>query len=170
MMFLKYFTVIVLVAFACLFANAAEFYPLTKAEKLVRSALKEKDIKIIGEVEVNEANSNNRNIVIYRCSRNDGGDEFYAVFTHAKGRYDMFDYVLIANMEFVINKIKVVKYRSEHGGEIASKKWLQQFENYSSGDLYYEDQISALSGATISAMSITRDIPKTLKILKNSCK
>jgi Na+-translocating ferredoxin:NAD+ oxidoreductase RnfG subunit len=169
-MVIKYFTIIILVAFATFNANATNFYPLSKAEKLVKSALKEKDIEIIGEVEVKESNPNNRNIVIYRCSRKNGGDEFYAVFTHAKGRYDMFDYLMIADKEFVISKIKVVKYRSEHGGEIASKKWLEQFVNYSSGDLYYEDQISALSGATISAMSITRDIPKTLKILKNSCK
>jgi len=72
-------------------------------------------------------------------------------------------------LNFAVEKIKVLKYRSEHGGEIASKKWLEQFENYSKGELRYKKEISALSGATISANSIVEDIPKVLKILKISC-
>lgn len=84
------------------------------------------------------------------------------------GRFDLFDYLLVTSEDFTIKKVKILKYRSEHGGEIASKKWLAQFENYSSGGLQYGRDISSLSGATISGSSLVNDIPKALNILKNS--
>ena len=82
----------------------------------------------------------------------------------------MFDYLVTVNLAFEIEKVKVLKYRSEHGGEIASKKWLQQFTGYSTGELKYKKDISAISGATISASSITSDIQIVLKILKTNLK
>ena len=135
---------------------------------MVKIALKEKDVTSIKMIEVSASEIKSEPLSIYRISRADGED-FYAVFTQAQGRYDMFDYMMSVNLEFTIEKVRVLKYRSEHGGEIASKKWLTQFENYASGELRYKKEISALSGATISANSIVADIPKVLKILKNSC-
>ena len=108
-------------------------------------------------------------MVIYRFKQTGSGQNLYAVFAQAKGRFDFFDYLVVTNENFVIKKVKVLKYRSEHGSEIASKKWLVQFENYSLGELQYGKEISALSGATISANSIVTDIPKVLKILQSSC-
>ena len=89
--------------------------------------------------------------------------------TQAKGRYDYFDYLVVVSNHFEVQRVSILKYRSEYGGEIASKKWLRQFENYASGELRYKKEISALSGATISANSLVEDIPKVLKILKYSC-
>ncbi len=145
-----------------------DFYSEKKALKMVKNALKEKNINIVEIVDVKYSSGKQEPVKIYRISKVEA-DDFYAVFTQAKGRYDFFDYLIIANLEFTIEKVKVLKYRSEHGGEIASKKWLMQFENYSSGNLRYKKEISALSGATISANSIVADIPKVLKILKSSC-
>ena len=147
---------------------ATEFFPEKQALKMVKIALKEKDISLIEKVDAVDFFGKTDPVVIYRFSRTEG-DDFYAIFTQASGRYEKFDYLVAVNLEFAIEKIRVLKYRSEYGGEIASKKWLGQFENYASGELRYKKEISALSGATISANSIVADIPKVLKILKNSC-
>ena len=149
-------------------SNALEFYPEKQALRMVKIALKEKDVTLVEKVDVSDFLGRTYPLVVYRFSKV-VGDDFYAVFTQAKGRYDMFDYLIAVNLEFAIKKIRVLKYRSEHGGEVASKKWLEQFENYSSGELRYKKEISALSGATISANSIVADVPKVLKILRNNC-
>jgi len=145
-----------------------DFYSEKKALKIVKNALKEKNINIVEIIDIKYSSGKPEPVKMYRMRKVEA-DDFYAVFTQSKGRYDLFDYLIIVNLEFSIEKVKVLKYLSEHGGEIASKKWLRQFENYSSGDLRYKKEISALSGATISANSIVADIPKVLKILKSSC-
>lgn len=146
-----------------------DFYPEKQAVKMVKIALKEKDISFQEKLLATETLGKEEPVIIYKLKRNDGTN-FYAVFTQASGRYDPFDYLLTVSENFIIEKVRVLKYRSEHGGEIASRKWLRQFENYSSGDLLYKKDISALSGATVSAGSITKDIPLVMKILKRNCK
>ncbi len=149
-------------------SSASDFYPEEQALKMVKIALKEKAVTLVETIDASAANDKGDPLVIYRFNRENGND-FYAVFTQAMGRYDKFDYLLAVDENFAIEKVRILKYRSEHGGEIASKKWLKQFENYSSGELRYKKEISALSGATLSAGSIVADIPKVLKILKDSC-
>ncbi|MCF6331960.1 MAG: FMN-binding protein [Draconibacterium sp.] len=163
-----FFSIVPLLLIGGIQSSAEEFYPEKQALKMVKIALKEKDITLVEKVDVTDFFGKTDIVVIYRIRRI-GGDDFYAVFTQATGRYEKFDYLITVNLDFAIEKIRVLKYRSEHGGEIASKKWLEQFKNYSSGELRYKKEISALSGATISANSIVEDIPKVLKILKNSC-
>ncbi|NQU54954.1 MAG: FMN-binding protein [Bacteroidetes bacterium] len=162
------FSIVFLLLTGSFQSSADDFYPEMLALKMVKIALKEKDISLVGKIETAASNVKTNPVEIYRISRTNGED-FYAVFTQAQGRYEMFDYLVAVNLDFTIEKIRVLKYRSEHGGEIASKKWLSQFENYASGELRYKKEISALSGATISAGSIVADIPKVLKILKDSC-
>ncbi|NOR75133.1 MAG: FMN-binding protein [Draconibacterium sp.] len=147
--------------------SAVEFYPEKQALRMVKIALKEKEVTLVEKIDVIDFFGKTDRVVIYRFNRT-GGEDFYAVFTQASGRYEKFDYLIAVNLDFAIEKIRVLKYRSEHGGEIASRKWLEQFENYSSGSLRYKKEISALSGATISANSIVDDVPKVLEILKRN--
>ena len=97
-----------------------------------------------------------------------GNDEFYyAVFTQAMGRFDLFDYMVLINKQFTVMEVVVLQYRSEHGFEIASKKWLKQFAGYDGRELKYGKDISAISGATISASSLTKNIPELWGKLRN---
>lgn len=96
-------------------------------------------------------------IVIYDIMHDDSVSG-YIVATSARGRYDYFDYLVIYNTELVVEKIRVFEYRSDHGYEICSKKWLRQFENNSGCNIQYGQEIDAISGATISASSITEDL------------
>lgn len=147
-------------------AFASDFYPEKTAERLVKSALKIKNISLVERFEIAETNDKKEPLVVYSIQNESSAIKQFAVFTQARGRYDLFDYLLIVSSDFRIEKVEVIKYRSEHGGEIASKKWLSQFEKYSGGDLKYASDISAISGATLSAKSITTDIPKVIQILK----
>ncbi len=57
-------------------------------------------------------------------------------------------------------------YREDHGAEVGSKRWLKQFIG-KSGDnnLKYQKDIVAISGATISAKSMTNEVNKLLKTI-----
>jgi Na+-translocating ferredoxin:NAD+ oxidoreductase RnfG subunit len=66
-----------------------------------------------------------------------------------------------------IKKVKVLIYRENYGGEISSKRWLSQFiESPEDDSFVYGDNISAISGATISVKSITESINEVMVSLK----
>lgn len=88
------------------------------------------------------------------------------VLTSAKGRYDMFDYMVVYNLDFNIELIKVLAYRSQYGSEITAKRWLSQFYSRQEDNLKYGSDIQAISGATFSAVSLTKNINRINKILK----
>lgn len=94
---------------------------------------------------------------IYRIT-NHGEIEGYLLSTSAKGRYDYFDYSVIFSKDFTIMKVIVTVYRSTQGAAICQKRWLSQFEGYSGGNLKLGSDIDAVSGGTISATSMVKDI------------
>lgn len=162
--------IILIVVLACISLGMGntEFYSKKQASKALGKALKDKELELVNQVEVVNRDEKSEPIDIYKF-RNGSGVEFYAIFTQAPGRNDYFDYVVTVSLDYKVGLVKVLKYRSEYGGEISSRKWLEQFVNYSGGELRYKAEISALSGATISAKSITADVPRVLKILKENC-
>jgi Na+-translocating ferredoxin:NAD+ oxidoreductase RnfG subunit len=93
----------------------------------------------------------------------------YAYISKAPSKTDEFDYLILFDKEFIIIKSKVLVYREDYGGEIGSKRWLKQFIGKSKkDDLRYNDNIVAISGATISVRSMTNavnDVLKSIKIL-----
>lgn len=89
----------------------------------------------------------------------------YAYLTSALGRYELFDYFILYDLELVIKSVKVWKYRSTNGGAITGKRWLKQFIGYKGGLLKYGKDIQALSGATISGNSIVDDVQRAQTII-----
>lgn len=94
----------------------------------------------------------------------------YAFFDQARSKTAQFDYLVIFNKDLSVRQTKILVYREEYGGEIGSRRWLSQF-NGKSGDetLEYQKNIDAISGATISARSMTiamNNLLKTIVILK----
>lgn len=91
----------------------------------------------------------------------------YYYYGTAPSKTDFFDYVVIFDNEMIIKKIKVLSYREDYGGEISSKRWLKQFNDLSKEDrVVYQKDIKAISGATISARSMTISINNLLKSLE----
>jgi len=93
----------------------------------------------------------------------------YAYISKAPSKTDQFDYLILLDNNLTILKAKVLAYREDYGGEIGSKRWLKQFIGKTQDDeLRYQDNIVAISGATISVRSMTEavnDLLKSLKIL-----
>ena len=141
--------------------SADSFYPAGKAQKSIQPEFKGKEVAIenIDLMEMSSAYflEKRGNFTAYKLKL-DGIPSGYVFFTKAKGRFDFFEYMVILSEQGSVQKVKVLQYISEHGGEIRSSKWLDQFCGYTSGPLVYGKDIQALSGATISAGAITKDI------------
>ena len=92
------------------------------------------------------------------------------VLTSAQGRYDKFDFMIIYNKSLKIELIKILIYRSDYGSEITAKNWLKQFYSISEKELKYGSDIQAISGATFSAVSLTKNVNRINKIVKENLK
>lgn len=91
----------------------------------------------------------------------------YYYLGQAFGKADYFDFIVIFNEQLSISKVKVLVYREDHGGEVASTRWLKQFNGKSNGNsLEYQKDIAAISGATISAKAMTYEIHKLMKSME----
>lgn len=101
----------------------------------------------------------------------DGRHLGYFYFGKAPSKAHEFDYVVIFDDQLIIKRIKILAYREDYGGEISSKRWLKQFDGFSKADeLKYGSDIKAISGATISAKSMTgavNDLLRNLSKLSN---
>ena len=76
-------------------------------------------------------------------------------------------FLLLFDLNYKIKKVKVLIYRENYGGEISSKRWLSQFLKSDQNDSFvYGDNISAISGATISVKSITSSINYIMDSIK----
>lgn len=88
----------------------------------------------------------------------------YYYFGQAFGKADYFDFIVIFDKDLIVSKVKVLVYREDHGSEVGSKRWLNQFNGKKTTEnLTYQKDIAAISGATISAKSITNEVNKLLK-------
>lgn len=107
----------------------------------------------------------NKNDLFFKVSDSDK-EIGLVVLTSAMGRYDRFDYMIIYNTMHEIQMIKVLVYRSDYGSEITAKRWLSQFYSRKDDTLKYGSDIQAISGATFSAMSLTKNVNRINNLLK----
>ncbi len=89
----------------------------------------------------------------------------YGYIGTAPSKTATFEYLILFDKDFIITKSKVLVYREEYGGEISSKRWLQQFDGATAGgkELKYNEDIIPISGATISVRSMTKAINEVLE-------
>ena len=87
----------------------------------------------------------------------------YALLDHVLGKVKPITFVVILNTQGEIIKSKVIVYREEYGGAIRSEKWNRQFIGKNNRDEFRINQnISGISGATISVNSFSKGIQKLL--------
>jgi len=88
----------------------------------------------------------------------------YLMISRAKSRVDFFDYMVVYKPDLSILSITVLAYREDYGGEIASKRWLKQFDGKNNpNNMKFGDDIQSISGATLSARSLTQDVQEVTK-------
>ncbi|MEN8247857.1 MAG: FMN-binding protein [Bacteroidota bacterium] len=98
---------------------------------------------------------------LYRVSANDSDTLAYVWFDEAPGKIDNFNYMVIFDSTGKIEKVSILVYRENYGGEISSKRFLKQFIGKENGeDMEYPSDIDGISGATISVQSITMALKK----------
>ena len=106
----------------------------------------------IGSESLNENN-------FFKITFPDSKKPSYLYLGNAPSKTETFDYMIILDHNLSIEKIKILAYRESWGGEISSNRWLKQFTGAQGGKKYvYRENISAISGATISVKSMTRSI------------
>ncbi len=80
---------------------------------------------------------------------------------------NVFDYVVLFTPDLTVKKSKILIYREDHGRQVGSQRWLQQFIGKKSGEtLTYGEDIDGISGATISAKSMTMAVSNILESMK----
>ena len=96
---------------------------------------------------------------LYSVQQGNSRPYAFVLFAEAMGKVDTFTYLIIFKPEGIIEKVSVLLYRENYGGEIASKRFLKQFEGKSNGlNMEYNQDIDGISGATISVQAITRAV------------
>ena len=90
----------------------------------------------------------------------------YLVLARADSKFDEFDYAVIYDADININKVKILAYRENQGGEIGSKRWLKQFIGKNAEDpIALNEDIQGISGATISCVSAAEGVGKVTRFL-----
>ncbi|MFD2099606.1 FMN-binding protein [Flagellimonas iocasae] len=91
----------------------------------------------------------------------------YLYLGEAPSMKKVFDYVVLFNPDMSIKKSKILIYREDYGRQVGSQRWLKQFIGKKSGEsLAYGEDIDAISGATISAKSMTLAVSNVLLSMK----
>lgn len=99
--------------------------------------------------------------VIYWEIEKDDELKYIAVIDNVYGKSLPITFLVIFNLDGSIHRSTIIKYREEHGGEVASENWISQFNGRNKQSSYdVGDDIQAISGATISVNSVTRGIKK----------
>jgi Na+-translocating ferredoxin:NAD+ oxidoreductase RnfG subunit len=91
------------------------------------------------------------------------GEEYIAtaVIDNVYGKSQPITFMVLLNRNCEVLLTEIIKYREPYGGQISNKNWLKQFNGKDFSYSYkIGDDISTISGATISVNSITKGIKK----------
>lgn len=125
----------------------------------------EKEEVITSQVVNEELKIKDLDYVLYRLS-SDSEKIGYMMISKAPSRYDYFDYMVLYNPDLTIRSTKILIYREDWGGEVASTRWLRQFIGLSSKDqIALDHDIQGISGATISCRSAIIGIKKLTSLM-----
>lgn len=92
----------------------------------------------------------------------------YAVLARARSKFEDFEYVVFYDQNKTIKAVRVILYREDYGGEIGSKRWLQQFVGKTAqSPIKIDDDIQGISGATISYRAITFGVKDITNLISN---
>ena len=90
-----------------------------------------------------------------------------ALLDNVYGKTMPITFIVIFDMRGNIIGSSIIQYREAHGGEVESKNWLSQFYNKNSSSSFeFGTDIDGISGATISAKSVTKGIQKLSLLVK----
>ena len=117
----------------------------------------------LNRIEIAHVSQDSDKDYLFEIQTSEGSALGYAYLGKAPSMKNVFDYLVLLEPDLQIKKAKVLIYREDYGRQIGSQRWLKQFIGAGSGDtLIYGEEIDAISGATISAKSMTQAINQVL--------
>ena len=95
----------------------------------------------------------------------------YLAFDQAPSKFHKFEYYIIFDTKGEILKVEVLNYNENYGAEICNKRWLKQFYHINTSSFFaYNTAVDGISGATLSAQSISTHIWHVTEKLKDYLK
>ena len=92
---------------------------------------------------------------------NEDSTKYYGILDNVKGKSLPITFLTIFNDSSKVHYSSIIKYREGYGGEVGNRRWLNQFNLYNKLSPYkVGDDISGITGATISVHSVTKGIRK----------
>ncbi len=106
-----------------------------------------------------------RDKIYYWTIEHSNGTDF-ALMDNVIGKSMPITFIVVFNEIGAVKYSSLIKYREAYGGEVKSKRWLNQFNGMKQDSLYkFPGNIAGISGATISVNSMTRGIGKLSLLL-----
>jgi Na+-translocating ferredoxin:NAD+ oxidoreductase RnfG subunit len=91
----------------------------------------------------------------------------YAVIDQTKGKDQLITYAVVVDEKLSVKGIEILAYREPYGGEVQNQSWLRQFLGKQPEDTLRPGRdIKNITGATISARSVTLGVKKILSLLR----
>ncbi len=92
----------------------------------------------------------------------------YAIPLQQPGQHEFMDLMYGIDADGTVHRIDLVVYREPYGGEVASRRFMRQFEDRSLNDSQFRVNLDVIhiAGATISAQSVARGTRKVLGLLR----
>ncbi len=92
----------------------------------------------------------------------------YAVITNEIGKFEFITFILKVTPKMEIEKVGVMVYRESRGGEIARKRFQQQYQGKKKTDPFkINHDIINITGATMSVRAMNRGIRKVFGVLEH---
>ncbi len=91
----------------------------------------------------------------------------FAVVDHVRGKDQPITYCIVVDPSLHVMTTEILVYRESYGGEVQRRSWLDQFIGKSPDDqLRPGRDIKNITGATISARSVTLGVAQILTVLR----
>lgn len=90
----------------------------------------------------------------------------YALIDESMGQYMPITYAIKFSPQGVVQQLEIMVYRENYGSEVTDARFRKQFVGKTAADpLTLEDDITAVSGATISSRALTSGLRRALFLL-----
>ena len=158
---IKPITILLAIALLLLSSFTIDKRTEKKLRKDIKSVWELKDVDFI-KIEI-EGIQNGDNIYLIKSEEETIGVVYLG---EAESRSEKIDYSIIFDLDSKISKVNIIRYRENYGGEVGSKRWLKQFIGKFNGEeMKYRNDISAISGATISVKSMVNAAEEASKFV-----
>jgi len=100
-------------------------------------------------------------------ARKDDAPLGYVVVDNVVGKFELITYAVGVGTDGAIRQIEILSYRESHGGEVRLAAWRKQFVGKTvAGPLRIGEDISNISGATLSCTHITDGVRRIVAVLQ----